>query len=119
MSHLYKIAVTEEEVKTTLADFIKLPDLNEKESNPFSAEDQKKLWALYEKYDNFAPYILLMIYTGIIPRELLSAKKSMIDWDKQTIVGRGKKTKERKETPIVFADITVPVLSRICDISKG
>lgn len=119
LSHLYKMAAAEEEVKTNLAEFIKLPDLNEKESKPFTVEDQKKLWGLYEQGDEFAPYILLMIYTGMMPGELLSAKKSMIDWDKQTIIGCGKKTKKRKETPIVFADIAVPILRRICEISQG
>lgn len=119
LSHLYKMAAAEEEVKTNLAEFIKLPDLDEKESKPFSTEDQKRLWKLYENGDNFVPYILLMIYTGMMPGELLSAKKSMIDWEKQTIVGAGKKTKKRKVTPIVFADIAVPILSRICELSQG
>jgi len=43
----------------------------------------------------------------------------MIYWDEQKIIGSGKKTKKRKETPIILRDIVIPVLERILEISKG
>ena len=60
-----------------------------------------------------------MIYTGMMPGELLAARKDMIDWDAKTIVGGGKKTKKRKVTPIVLADIIIPVLQQICNGVEG
>ena len=58
-----------------------------------------------------------MTYSGMMPGELLSCKKNMIDWESQTITGCGLKTKKRKQTPIVIADIIVPVLRRVCMLS--
>lgn len=54
----------------------------------------------------------------MMPGELLICKKNMIDWNAQTITGCGLKTKKRKQTPIVIADIIVPVLRRVCMISR-
>lgn len=51
-----------------------------------------------------------MIYSGMMPGELMQAEKKMTHWDTQEIIGCGLKTKKRKETPIVIADIVVPVL---------
>ena len=60
-----------------------------------------------------------MIYTGMMPGELLGCQKDFIDWQGKQIRGAGKKTKERKETPIVLADVILPVLSDLCDHTAG
>ena len=46
----------------------------------------------------------------MMPGELMQAEKNMTHWDTQEIIGCGLKAKKRKETPIVIADIVVPVL---------
>ncbi len=51
-----------------------------------------------------------MIYSGMMPGELFIARKDMIDWGAQHIMGCGLKTKKRKETPIVVANLVLPVL---------
>ena len=76
----------------------------------FSEEELKNIWEDYGKGNLISGYILLMIYSGMMPGELMQAEKKMTHWDTQEIIGCGLKTKKRKETPIVIADIVVPVL---------
>ncbi len=119
LSHLYKRARAQEEVRTNLSEFLVLPELDEKEGIPFSPEEIKIFWQHYEAGGLFPCYILLMIYSGMMPGELQRAEKGMIDWEQRTIFGCGIKTKERKRKPIVFPDFIVPVLQRICDSVEG
>lgn len=119
LSHLFKRAVAEGNARTNLADFIRLPPLEEKEMQPFSEDDLKKLWAAYGGGDRFIGFILLMVYSGMMPGELLALKPEMIDWEKNEIRGCGLKTKKRKETPIVFPDMISPVLSDLAENSKS
>jgi len=118
LSHLYTRAAAQQDVGTNLAEYIELPDLEEGEAKPFNEEDLKKLWADYGNGNKLTGYILLMIYSGMMPGELIKAEKNMIDWDKQQIVGCGLKTKKRKETPIVVADMMLPVLKDLCTYSS-
>lgn len=117
LSHLYKRAMAQQDVQTNLADFIVLPEMDESKQTPFNEEELKALWKDYGNGSKFTGYILLMIYSGMMPGELYETKKSMIDWGKQSIIGCGIKTKKRKETPIVIADIILPVLKDLCEFS--
>lgn len=119
LSHLFKRAVAEGNARTNLADFIRLPSLEEKEMQPFLEEELKKLWDAYGSGDKFIGFILLMVYSGMMPGELLTMKVDMIDWEKHEIRGCGLKTKKRKETPIVFPDMIGPVLSDLAEGSKS
>lgn len=119
LSKLYQIAMPDEFVKSNLSDYIELPDLNAKKQEAFSPDEIKKLWVDYDAGNWWTGYILLMIYTGMMPGELLDACKSSIDWNGKQIVGAGKKTKERRETPIVLADCIIPVLSDLCGRTSG
>lgn len=116
LSHLYKRAVAQGNVLTNLADFIVLPDLNEKETVPFSQKEQATLWEEFSKGNDFPGYLLLMIYTGMMPGELMNVEKDMINWEAQTITGCGLKTKKRKETPILLPDVVLPVLVRLSEV---
>jgi integrase len=119
LSKLYQTALPDEFVKSNLSEYIELPDLNAKEQQPFQKEEITKLWNDYAAGNWWTGYILLMIYTGMMPGELLDARKSHIDWDGKQIVGAGKKTAKRRETPIVLADFILPVLSDLCDHTDG
>ncbi|HHY53148.1 MAG TPA: tyrosine-type recombinase/integrase [Clostridiales bacterium] len=118
LSHLYTRAQAQQVVLSNLAEFIELPELEESDPFPFNEDDLKKLWSDYGKGNKMTGYILLMIYTGMMPGELFKATKDMIDWDKQQIVGAGLKTKKRKQTPIVIADFLIPVLRDLCEFSQ-
>ena len=119
LSKLYQLAMPDQYVKINLAEYIELPDLNAKTQEAFPAEDITKLWNDYLAGNWWTGFILLMIYTGMMPGELMCGLKSQIDWKGKQIRGAGKKTKERKETPIVLADVIIPVLSDLCDHTPG
>ena len=119
LSKLYQIAMPDEFVKTNLSEYIELPELNAKKQQAFQKEEITKLWNDYAAGNWWTGYILLMIYTGMMPGELLDAYKSHIDWEGKQIVGAGKKTAKRRETPIVLADFILPVLSDLCDHTEG
>lgn len=119
LSKLYQTAMPDEFVKANLSEFIELPELNAKEQQPFHADEIAKLWTDYTCGNWWTGYILLMIYTGMMPGELLDARKAHIDWQGKQIVGAGKKTAKRRETPIVLADVILPVLADLCDHTSG
>ena len=119
LSHIYKRAVAEGNARTNLAEFIRLPALEEKEQQPFTEIELKRLWDAYGAGDHNVGFILLMIYTGMMPGELLKLTTDAIDWDTQQISGIGLKTKTRKENAIVFPDMLAPVLSDLCERSES
>jgi len=119
LSKLYQLALPDQHVPLNLAEYIELPDLNAKQQEAFPQEDVTKLWSDYIAGNWWTGYVLLMIYTGMMPGELMCGLKSHIDWEGKQIRGAGKKTKERKETPIVLADIILPVLDDLCEHTPG
>lgn len=110
LSHLYKRAVAEGNARTNLAEFIRLPALEEKEMQPFSEIELKKIWDVYGAGDLFLGYVLLMVYSGMMPGELLAMRGDMVDFSKGEIIGCGLKTKKRKVTPIVFPVMIAPII---------
>ena len=105
--------------RTTAVNNFKIPPLKEAEQQPFTDVEIKKLWGRYAEGDRVVGCILLMIYTGMMPGELLQLKADMIDQERQEIVGAGLKTKKRKETPIVYPDIIGPVLEQLISTSAS
>ena len=119
LSHLYKRAVAEGNARTNLSEFIRLPPLEEKEMQPFTEEELHKLWKAYGDGDRIIGFVLLMIYTGMMPGELAKFTPEMVNWDKGEILGCGLKTKKRKQTPIVIPAMLEPVLHHLIDTSEG
>ena len=78
-----------------------------------------KLWEHYTAGEWWTGYILLMCYTGMMPGELMEAKKDQVNLKERTITGAGKKTKTRKEKPIVLADEIVPVVQSLMEHTQG
>ncbi len=113
LSHLYDRACAQQNVHTNLAKYIVLPTLIESEQVPFNSDEIKSFWEDYGSGNLFTGYILLMIYSGMMPGELADCKIEMIDFEKQTIFGCGKKTKKRRSTPIIIADVILPVLEQL------
>lgn len=113
LSKLLSLAVADQQITVNMAEYITLPTLNENERTPWSDEELKTIWAAYDNEDVIAAYLLLMIYTGMMPGELDKCTKNMIHLDKQQIIGAGIKTAVRKQAPIVLADFIVPVVERI------
>lgn len=119
LSHLYKIAGAQQYVQSNLADYMELPKLEESEPVPFSAEEVKAFWEAFHGGDTWVGYILLMIYTGMMPGELLKCEKRMIDLENRQIVGCGLKTSTRKSNAIVLADFLEPVVAALMELHGG
>lgn len=113
LSHLYDRACAQQNVQTNLARYVVLPTLEEAEQTPFNQDEINAFWEDYGNGNLFTGYILLMIYSGMMPGELADCKIDMIDFENQTIFGCGKKTKKRHSTPIVVADVILPVLKAL------
>lgn len=114
-SHLYKMAVAEGVVPRNLAEFVRVPKLEEKPMEAFTELEIRKLWQSYGKGNDFLGYVLLMVYTGMMPGELLGLEVDMIQWSAREIIGAGRKTKKRKETPIVLPEFILPVLAALTE----
>lgn len=119
LSHLYKRACAQQDVLSNLAEYIVLPKLEESKQENFNETEINQLWSAYAAGDDFIGYILLMIYSGMMPGELMKLKKPMIHFETQEIIGCGLKTKKRKETPIVLADSILPVVERLVEIAES
>lgn len=115
LRHMYRIAMMQGWTSRDLSEYIVLPPKNETERTPFSDEEIRAIWRGYDGGDTWAGYILLMIYTGMMPGELLHCRKDMIHLDSHQIVGAGLKTAERKARPIVIADFLMPVVQALID----
>ena len=110
LKRLFERAHSEGFVQAILPEYIELVPLEEKEQTPFSKDEQKKLWKLYEKGNIDAGIPLLMIYTGMMPGEAQLLRVEHIDLANKTMYGMNLKTKVRKQTPVVLADSILPVV---------
>jgi len=110
LSNLYRLAAADGYANKDLPSFIQLPALKEIEREPFSDTEQANLWKLYESGDIRAAIPLLMIYTGLMPGECFDLRLDQIDLENRQIVGAGKKTKVRKQTPVILAAVVLPVV---------
>lgn len=113
LSKLLNLAIADQQITVNMAEHITLPTLDESERTPWSDDELRTIWAAYDEEDVIAAYLLLMIYSGMMPGELMKCTKGMVHLDQQQIIGAGLKTNVRKQTPIVLADFVVPVLERI------
>lgn len=119
LSHLFKLAMADQYVTQNLSAFLALPELEEKESEPFTGLEVETLWNVWSGGQSFAGFILLMIYSGMMPGELLACRSENVDLDACEIRGVGKKTKARKEAPIVFPDFLRPLVSELVESAGG
>lgn len=114
-SHMYKRAAAEGRVASNITEYLQLPPLNETEQTPFNAVEIEKMWKAYDAGDPMIPYVLLMIYTGMMPGELMRCTVEMIDLKKHEIFGCALKTKKRKSTPMIYPDWFSPVVEKMID----
>ena len=119
LSKLYQKAMPDGYVSQNLATFLTMPEFKESEPVPFTQQEVDRLWSAYADGELFVGYLLLMIYSGMMPGELFDCRKDMIDLDKCEIYGCGKKTKTRKQNAIVFAECVRPVVEELINWQDG
>ena len=117
--HLFRLAGADGWVSKDLPSYIILPERNETERKPFTDIEQAKLWKVWEAGDRHAAIPLIMIYTGMMPGELMDLRPEMIDLDDRKILGAGKKTKVRRESPVYIPANIIPILMTCMDEAQG
>lgn len=119
LSHLFSLAGAEGWVSKDLPSYIVLPKLEETERTPFSEDEQKLLWKLWESGDKLAAIPLVMIYSGLMPTEAMKLTVEMIDFDNQKITGVGAKTAVRKRSAVYLSESIIPVLQAVTEGKTG
>lgn len=113
LSHLYKLAMRDEYVNINKSTFILLPKLETAERDIFTKEEIEKLWHDYENsLSNITAHLLVMLYTGMRPGELLTVKKSNVHISEHYLTG-GIKTIKGKNRKIILPDKIIPILNDI------
>ncbi len=81
-----------------------LPELHPEEREIFKDADINILWNNYHNNQSIiTAHILIMLYTGMRPGELLTIKKSNVNLSEQYLTG-GIKTKKGKNRKIIIPD---------------
>lgn len=95
---LFDIAIELDIVQKNYAEFVKIGEKEKSEIHkPFSNEEIEILWNNILK--DYVDTVLIMIYTGMRPSELLHIKKEDVDLENRVMVG-GLKTKAGKNRQI-------------------
>jgi len=112
LNGIFKKAVADDkEINPYLPSMITLPKMEESDVQPFTEEEQLKMWYSYEEGNTDLAAPLIMIYTGMMPGEVLKLTKDMIDLEAKEIVKDvGLKTKERKKRSVLLPDDIIPVV---------
>ncbi|MGX4667792.1 hypothetical protein JNUCC74_00985 [Cerasibacillus sp. JNUCC 74] len=86
-NQMYKFAMENDLTHKDYARFVELPRDNTKSSRqPFNLDEIKKLWENVDRLD-FIDTVLIMIYTGLRPGELVEVKNENIHLDKRYFRG--------------------------------
>lgn len=117
-SHFYKLAIRDDYVTDNKAQYIKLPKLIEKEKEIFTKDEIQTLWLDYNAHKcKVTAAILIMIYTGMRPGELLQIKTENVNLNEQYLTG-GIKTEKGKRRKIIIPDRIVPLIQYLERASK-
>ena len=114
LNAIYRLAAADDrDINPSLPSFLQLPKNEETQVEPFTEEEQLRLWFSYESGKQNAAIPLIMIYTGMMTGEMRHLTKDMIRLEDKEIIHAGLKTKERKKKAILLPDDIVPVLEDV------
>ncbi len=118
LSHLYKIALQDDYCDRNKASFIILPKLNTKERDIFTENDIKILWNDFNNSNSIiTAHMLIMLYTGMRPGEILTVKKENINISEQYLIG-GIKTEKSRNRKIILPDKIMPLIRFLMTTGK-
>lgn len=116
LSHLYKIAIRDDYADKNRAQYIELPPLESKERTVFTEAEIAALWEDADQY--IVQHILVMIYTGMRPAEILSVRTENIHMDEHYLTG-GVKTKKSRARKIIIPDRIRETLQELVSGAQG
>lgn len=110
---LFKYALEHDIVQKNYAEFVKTRDKDEGTTRTdISKEDREKLWKAIANGDKDAELVMVYIYTGMRPSELLEVKKENVDLVNRIMVG-GLKTEAGKDRRIPLHTCIIPFMERL------
>ena len=114
LNAIFKLAHADnQKINPVLPHLLELPSMEEDSPDPFTEEEQIKLWVSYESGNIGASLPLNLIYTGMMTGEARKLTKQMVHLEDKEIVGVGLKTKTRKEKTVLLPDDIIPVLEDV------
>lgn len=115
LSHFYKIALQDDFCDRNKAAYILLPELHSEEREIFSDTDIKTLWGDYHNTQSvITGHMLIMLYTGMRPGEMLTIRKENVNVAEQYLTG-GIKTKKSKNRKIIIPDKVLPIVQSLLE----
>ena len=110
LSKLYQTAMRDDLIEKNRAEYISLPKLISSERETFSDADINALWDDYKtKKEPITAQILILLYTGMRPCELLTIRVENIQLQEQYMTG-GAKTEKGRNRKIIIPSKLVPVV---------
>lgn len=114
---VFSLAYENDYITKNYADLIKVPSIGQSDLHkPFTLEEIKHLWN--HKEDDAVKTVLIYIYTGARPIELLTIKWDDVNLEKQYMIG-GVKTDAGKNRHIPIADCILPFMKYFKEQNKN
>ena len=110
LQKVFNLATGDGFVNKDMPSLIKIPAENKKPREAFTEQEINQLWEAYEHGIENIDMILLMIYTGMMPGEIISLRPGNVK--DGVISGVGMKTEVRKQSPIVLSDKISSVMDK-------
>lgn len=110
LSHFYRLAMRDDYCDKNKASFIQLPQYTPVEREVLTDEEIQKIWDDYRETPTpITAHLLVMLYTGMRPGELLTIEQKNINLEEQYLTG-GIKTEKGKRRKIILPDKVMPVI---------
>lgn len=117
LSLLYQIAMRDDYTDKNKAIYIQLPHHVTREREILTDEEINIIWEDYQKAPSpVTAHLLMMLYTGIRPGELLTIRKENINLEQQYLTG-GIKTEKGKKRKIILPDKILPVVNYLLSMT--
>lgn len=118
ISKLYGIAIRDDFEDKNRAEFIKLPKLVENEREIFTDIEIDRLWTDYAAtHDKITAGMLVMLYVGIRPGELLTIRTENVHLDEHYMTG-GIKSERGKRRKLILPDKLLPIVRELITHQK-
>lgn len=115
LSKMFSYAYINGRIERNLVPYIVLPENNsEQEKAIFTDSEIKQLWGAWENGEEFAGYILILLYCGMRTSELWSVKYCDVDFSTHTMYG-GIKNRKGKLAPIFISKEIEPVIKHFTE----